>query len=71
MLVEKRINAENKEKNIESKTKILIFNLKLLAFMDIDSAIDFYDTIKTKFYEEQFSEFFDYFETTWLIQTKI
>ena len=53
-----------RKKIIVPKTRILIFNLKLLAFMDIDSAIDFYDTIKTTFYEEQFSEFFDYFETT-------
>ena len=38
--------------------------------MDIDTAIGFYDTIKTTYYEEQFSEFFDYFETTWLNPNK-
>ena len=38
--------------------------------MDIDRAIEFYDTIKTTYYEEQFSEFFDYFETTWLNPNK-
>ena len=56
--------------------RIIIFNLKLLTFIDIDSAIEFYDTIKTTYDEEQFSEFFDYFETTWLnpnndIKTKL
>ena len=59
-----------RKKNIVSKTRILIFNLKLLAFMDIGRAIEFYDTIKTTYYEEQFSEFFDYFETTWLNPNK-
>ena len=38
--------------------------------MDIDRAIEFYNTIKTTYYEEQFSEFFDYFETTWLNPNK-
>jgi hypothetical protein len=60
-----------REKNIVSKTRILIFNLKLLAFMDIDSAIDFYDTIKTTFYEEQFSEFSITMKPHGSIQTKI
>jgi hypothetical protein len=39
--------------------------------MDIDSAIDFYDTIKTTFYEEQFSEFSITMKPHGSIQTKI
>ena len=59
-----------RKKAIVNKTRILIYNLKLLAFMDIDSAIDFYETIKTTFNQDQFNEFFDYFETTWLNPNK-
>ena len=53
-------------KNIITKTRTLIFNLKLLPFMNKDTAIDFYNEIKNTFDDEIFNEFYEYFELTWL-----
>ena len=55
-----------RKKNILQKSRNLIFNLKLLPFMDIYNAREFYLSIKEYFSEEQFNEFYIYFEQTWL-----
>ena len=48
-------------------TKCLIFNLEFLAFMDFDSAKEYYNLIKTEFpdTDENLSKYYNYFENIW------
>ena len=55
-----------RKKNVIHKSRNLIFNLKLLPFMPLDKAREFYFSIKDYFDEEIFSNFYSYFEQTWL-----
>lgn len=56
-----------RKKKFINTTKIIIFNLKMLPFMERNDAIEFYKKIKEipNNYED-FSDFFEYFETTYL-----
>ena len=48
------------------KTKMLIFNLEMLPFMDYDKANKFYIKLKNleEFNDELYTAFFNYFEKT-------
>ena len=52
-----------RKKNYILKTKILVMNLKLLAFMSRNKARDFYIKIKDS-YEIEYESFFKYLEDT-------
>ena len=55
-----------RKKNIIQKSQNLLFNLKLLPFMPIKQAREFYLKVKEYFDEEIFENFYNYFERTWL-----
>lgn len=55
-----------RKKNIIHKTRNLIFNLKLIPFMSIENAREYYLKIKDYFNEDLFNNFYTYFEQTWL-----
>ena len=46
--------------------EVEIFNLKLLPFMDLENARNFYITLKDYFSDEEFDNFYIYIELTWL-----
>ena len=46
--------------------EVLIFNLKLLPFIDLENARNFYITLKDHFSDEEFDNFYIYIELTWL-----
>ena len=54
--------------DIKEKTKFLMINLKLLAFMELKEAFKYYELIKSNedLQDERFESFFKYMETTWL-----
>ena len=54
-----------KKKNVH-RTRILMFNLKLLPFLEENKAKQFYKLIKDDFTEEKYEAYFEYFERTWL-----
>ena len=54
-----------RKKEYITTTKIIILNLKLLPFMPLNSAINFYKKVKNE-YDNVYKEFFVYFENTWL-----
>ena len=66
MLVEKSKLSWIKEKNFVNKTKLIIFNLKLLPFLEFDTAIEFYKKIKEKYMSNEYQSFLKYFENTWM-----
>ena len=66
MLVEKSKHFRIKKKRFVNKTRLIIFNLKLLPFLKNDIAIEFYKKIKDEFESEEYELFFDYFENTWM-----
>ena len=51
----------SKNKVLKRNSKNLLFNMKLLLFIDNDKIEDFYDLIKNKYYEG-YKRFIDYFE---------
>ena len=54
-----------RKKEYITTTKIIILNLKLLPFMPLNSAINFYKKIKSE-YDNVYKDFFVYFEITLL-----
>ena len=54
-----------RKKEYITNTKIIILNLKLLPFMPLNSAINFYKKIKSE-YDNVYKDFFVYFEITLL-----
>jgi len=56
-----------RKKSIVQKTRNLIFNLKLIPFMNLEKAREFYLLVKAHFNQDEFNKFYDYFELTWLI----
>ena len=57
-----------RKKKYAIKTKTLIFNLKILPFLEKSKAIEFYKKIKEEigFVDENFIKFYVYFEKNWL-----
>ena len=55
-----------RKKAIVLRSINLIFNLKLLPFMDLENARNFYITLKDYFSDEEFDNFYIYIELTWL-----
>ena len=49
ILVEKSKLSWIKEKNFVNKTKLIIFNSKLLPFLEFDTAIEFYKKTKEEY----------------------
>ena len=55
-----------RKKNFVNKTKLIIFNSKLLPFLEFDTAIEFYKKIKEEYMSNEYESFFEYFENTWM-----
>ena len=68
MLVEESQYFGPIKKNIVNKTKtrFLIFNLKLLPFLNYGKTLEFYLKLKDEFECYEFESFFEYFENTWI-----
>ena len=49
MLVEKANSLGLRKKNYIKETKVMIFNLELIPFMDLESARNFYNLVIEKF----------------------
>ena len=59
----KYLRSNNKV--LKRNSKNLLFNMKLLLFIDSDKIEDFFEIIKNKYYEG-FKRFIDYFEKTYM-----
>ena len=59
-----------RKKNIVEKTRVVIFNLKLLPFLEESQAKKFYEKIIEEYDEDSFQPFYKYFEKTWLSLSK-
>jgi len=64
--VEKPGKLGLRKKSIVQTTINLIFNLKLIPFMNLEKALEFYLLVKANFNQDEFNKFYDYFELTWL-----
>ena len=40
--------------------------MKLLPFLEFDTAIEFYKKIKEEYMSNEYESFFEYFENTWM-----
>lgn len=55
-----------RKKNIVNKTRLLIFNLKILPFLNHEKTVEFYLKLKNEFECNEFDLFFEYLENTWI-----
>ena len=64
--MEKGSKYWSEKKKYLNNTKVLLFNLELLCFMDIETARKHYfNVIKDINHNDKFRQCFDYFERTW------
>jgi hypothetical protein len=65
-MVEEGQYIRPKKKIIINKTRFLIFNLKLLPFLNYGKALEFYLKLKEEFKCYEIESFFGYLENTWI-----
>ena len=65
-LVEESRKIRMKKRAIVLRSRNLIFNLKLLPFLNLENARNFYITAKEYFSDDEFANFHKYFGNTWM-----